>query len=253
MNKNKNINMLEKIQSNIETFGHHIHLVFGGPSPRFAYTIGVSQELRVEIIFAGASYYSTEDVNQIVNFIVAKIKTEKSWHKLNFEINSLGSFSVHAVDASWSKMMMLGAYDFYKTENIQSLQIVPDKKHWTIDIPDLTKPWSCFSQPLWKWLGESWKFSVPDHSTTITNLAALKGELITEAMRWEEDQWELFAGAGPDVKKEDIREVSLGTLLAIDSSLTPITELDIGQGLWRDPDELKWNTWEIGSNQPSNE
>ncbi len=144
--------------------------------------------------------------------------------------------------------MLLGAFDFYKVDNIPSLQIVPDKKHWTIDIPDLAQPWTEFSQPLWKWLNKSWDYSIPKHSTAVTNLAALRGELITEAMRWEEDQWELFAGAGPDVKKEDMREVSLGTLLASDNSLAPITKVDIGQGLWRDPDELRWNLWETGSN-----
>ena len=45
-------------------------------------------------------------------------------------------------------------------------------------------------------------------------LQPFAGAETTEAARWEEGYWEIFAGAGPDVPKDEIRDVSIGTLLA---------------------------------------
>ena len=76
----------------------------------------------------------------------------------------------------------------------------------------------------------------------MTNLEALKGAAVTEAMRWEVDQWELFSGAGPDVKKEDTRVVPLSTLVLYDSTLDLVMKLEEGKGLWRNED-MMWNKW----------
>lgn len=74
--------------------------------------------------------------------------------------------------------------------------------------------------------------------------AALRGAPITEAARWEPDQWELFAGPGPDVRKEDVRAIPLGTLIGVDPSLDEVVRMDVGRALWRDVDDLKkWQIW----------
>jgi hypothetical protein len=91
---------------------------------------------------------------------------------------------------------------------------------------------------------ESWTYPVRKDSTAITDLAALRGERITEACRWEEDEWELFAGAGPDVGKDETRVVALGMLLAVDPSLDPVVGLTIGTGMWRDDELSEWHAWE---------
>ena len=70
----------------------------------------------------------------------------------------------------------------------------------------------------------------------------MRGGRITEAVRWEETEWELFAGAGPDVVEKDVRIVPLGVLLGVDPTLEEATYLDIGKGLWRDSDS-EWVTW----------
>ena len=235
--------MLEMIRSNIAKYGHHIYLVLGGPSPRFAYTIGVSPKMGAELIFAGASFYLTEDVKRIINEIVEQLRENNAWHQLSIEVDGLGVFSLRKADASWANTLMLGALDFYNASEIPALQIVPDQAHWTIDIPNLTQSWNAISEPVWQWLYEPWRYSVSELSVAVTNLDALRGEPITEATRWEERQWELFAGAGPDVLREDIREVPLGTLLAGDQSLQVITSLGVGQGLWRDSSQLEWHSW----------
>lgn len=235
--------MLDKIRSNIANNGHHIYLVLGGASPRFSYTIGVRESYGHELILAGASYYLDDEVKRIINGIAAELRVPNSWESINFTINPLGKFSLRAVDPTWMKMMMLGALDYYNVADIPALQIVPDKEHWTVDIPDLSKPWSATLEPVWQWLAQQWKYPVPESSIAITNLDALRGQSVTEVMRWESDQWEMFSGSGPDVPKNDVREVSLGTLLGADQTLFPVANLAIGKGLWRDPEDLKWHPW----------
>ena len=49
---------LEVIRENIACSGHHTYVVSaGGQTPRFAYTIGVSESIGVELILAGAIFY----------------------------------------------------------------------------------------------------------------------------------------------------------------------------------------------------
>jgi hypothetical protein len=61
-------------------------------------------------------------------------------------------------------------------------------------------------------------------------------------MRWEEDEWELFSGPGPDIPKDELRVVPLGTLIASDSSLDRIVKLSVGTGLRREG-MSEWHPW----------
>jgi len=45
--------MIELINKNVEKFGHHITVVGSGAEPRYAYTVGVTQKLGFELLFAG--------------------------------------------------------------------------------------------------------------------------------------------------------------------------------------------------------
>jgi hypothetical protein len=72
----------------------------------------------------------------------------------------------------------------------------------------------------------------------------MMGEPITELTRWEDNEWEMFAGEGPEVEKDDMRVVSLGTILGIDKTLMPAIDLPIGEGLWRTDGDAEWNNWE---------
>ncbi len=235
---------LDLIRSNIEQRGHHIYLVAGeGPLPRFAYSIGISERVGSELVFAGALFYSAEEVACIINSIASSLDKHTNWDKKNIRIESLGSFSLRPVDSSWVNALMLGAIDFYGNQCISALQIVPDTDHWTIDIPNMTQPLNSIAEPVWRWLLESWDFSILSSSVATTNLSALRGVPITEAARWEEDQWELFAGAGPDVLPADIRVTPIGTLLAVDKSLGSVIDLQVGQACWRESLELEWHPW----------
>jgi len=236
---------LDRIRQNIAEHGHHVYVVSGGGDPRYAYTIGLSESLGTELILAGACFYLLDDIPKIINSIATKLTPQVDWTKVKFDVESFGVFSLRKVHMSWATTLMLGALDFYQVREIPALQIVPDEAHWTIDVPDMTAPWSAITAPVWRGLHEPWAYPVPANSVAVTNLGALRGERVTEAVRWEEDEWELFAGAGPDVPKEERRVVPLGVLLAADESLVPVVSLSIGSGLWRDA-VSEWHPWRAG-------
>jgi hypothetical protein len=157
-------------------------------------------------------------------------------------VDGVGSFQVGRVHHSWAKELLLGAFDFYGRDDVAALQLVPEAEAWTIDVPDLSAPWSGASEPVWRWLKEPWGLDVSPMSTAVTNLAALRGEPISQAARWEETDWEIFAGAGPDVLNEDMRVVPLATLLGFDPSLEPVTQLEVGSAIRREPPG-PWEPW----------
>jgi hypothetical protein len=231
---------LEQIQQNINRDGHHIYVVSGPPTPRFAYTIGLSPTVGFELILAGAISYMLNDVITIINGVARELKVNARQRQVRLEG---GSFMLRSADRTWTSLLLLGAFDFYQSKEIPVLQIVPDQTHWTSDIPPMNNLFCSETSQGWQHLREPWNHPVPEDSMATTNLAALRGERITEATRWESDYWELFAGDGPAVRQEDTRVVPLETLLAADKSLTPILRLSIGKGLWRD-ETSAWHPWD---------
>jgi hypothetical protein len=234
---------LDLIQSNIVKYGYHVTIVNSTIEPRYIYTIGLSNSIGFELIFAGGIYYLKEDALKIIDEIVKVLRVKSNTNSEKINLNSLGKFSLSNVEPSWSKLMMLGVFDYYETDHIKAKQIVPDKSHYTLDIPNLSNIFDASSEPVWQWLVHKWNYSVPEDSTVVSNINALLGDTITEVTRWENDEWEMFAGAGPDVQEDEMRIVSLGTILGIDKTLTPAINLDLGKGLWRESLESSWNKW----------
>lgn len=235
---------INKISSNIALSGYHVTVVTGGELPRFAYTIGCKDTIGGEFAFAGGEYYSQAQIGEIIRAIVSFAAKQLDWQSLSAPVGSLGSFSVIKADASWSKRLLLGAFDYYNQVAIPVWQIVPDRAHRTLDIPDMSKVFDVASQPVWQWLERKWDYPIPGDSMALTNLPVLFGEKATEVMRWEKDDWEIFSGAGPDVPKADRRMVPLGVLIGLDKALERAVYLPIGKGLWRDTVALEWNDWE---------
>lgn len=234
---------LTEIESNIEVFGHHISIVTGGSEPRYAYTIGLTKIHNIELILAGCAYYLKDDIYAIINRIIEQINSSEDLENM-FSINSLGNFKLQKVHSSWSKITLLGAIDYFNLNTLNAYQILPDENHYTLDIPDMSKEWNSDLESAWKWLKDDWKYEIPSNITVVTNLDALKGQPITEVMRWESEEWEMFAGAGPDVEQGQIRVVPIGLLFSIDNTLQTALNLDIGKGMWRKDKGSEWNDWQ---------
>ena len=234
---------IELIKENIERDGYHVYFISGGSVPRYAYTIGARAKFGGELIFAGGAFYSNKEVLGMIDLLYRMpIHTPLDSGRIVF---AEGGRDVHAqpVHHTWSDEMILGAFDFHSDDSVSALQIMPDERHKTLDVPNMSLPWSADREPVWKWLREPWLFPVPEKSVVFTNLDALNGQRVTEVMRWETEEWEMFAGYGPDVEKKDARAVPLGTLLGIDSSLNEAVGLEVGKGLWREDSELRWHKW----------
>lgn len=232
-----------EIDRNIKLYGYHITIVTGGPCPRFSYTIGLKDKLGYELIFAGGENFSINEVKTIIQSLYTLILEDFSTNNTRIYKTALGEFAVANADSTWSNLLVLGVFDFYQTKQIKICQIIPEQHSRTLDVPDLVKKYDAHNEPIWKWLTVDWPYTVPYKSVAITNIVCLYGQKATEVTRWEDNEWEIFAGAGPDIGKENIRIVPLATLLGIDNSLEPALELDISDGIWRDATELVWHKW----------
>jgi hypothetical protein len=232
------------IEANIKQFGFHITVVNSDTIPRYAYTIGLTDSLGFELILAGGIHFLKDDLFKIFNTIADGLKGAVKQNSTEIMIDSLGLFTLSIADKSWCHLLMLGVFDYYDVSIVKGLQIIPDSNHFTLDTPLMNQDFDVVADPIWRWLKNDWEYNVPKSSKVVTNLNALSGHTITEVMRWDEDEWEMFAGAGPDVQKEDMRVVPLGTMLGIDRTLLPVINLDIGKGLWRDSIDSEWNNWE---------
>ena len=234
---------LKRIRDNIAGHGLHIYFILNSTTPRFSYSIGLYEKHGVELMMPGGFYFSSGEVGKIFNGIAAVADGDGLRLGQVFNIDGLGTFELGAVDPSWSRAMMLGAHDYYGRDSIDALQIKPDEAHRTLDVPDLARPWSPATEPVWQWLHEPWTFPVPPDSEAFTNLAALRGERVTHAVRAEENEWNLFAGPPGDLPKEEVRIVPVGTLVAADPSLEAVLSLPVGGGLRRGRGESEWEPW----------
>ena len=232
---------LRKIDRNIEQFGQHVYLVKQHILPRYAYTIGLSRVIECELLFAGGVYYMADDVFSIVNMASEKLRSTPSAKSIS--LGRFGEFSVQRVDVTWSRRLMLGAIDYFNSESVPALQLLPAAEAATLDIPDCTIPLDESSEPVWQWLLAGWQYPIPETSVAITDLYALKGAPVVEAVRWEVDQWEMFSGPGDEFDSEEVRIVPLATMLGIDQSLVAVTQLEVGDGLIRSRDETDWHAW----------
>lgn len=236
-------NFLATIRTNIERCGHHVTIVAGGPSPRFGYTIGASDGKGPEYIFAGGSYFSSQQVKEALDAAIATgARPEDEPHVV--KLRNGERFSLRAVDKSWTHLLALGALDYFGVDEIQLLQLLPTRPRMTVDVPDLGRPFAPDTEPAWRWRTEAWSYPIPKRSVAGTHLAVLQGVGATEVTRWEEDEWEIFAGSGEAVEESAFRRVPLGVLLAADPSLEPIVNLQVGDGLHRESPSDPWVAWE---------
>lgn len=235
------MNFLDKIHSNIQKLGIHITSVKQGVLPRFTYSIGLKEKLGYELIFAGGYYFNYEEIIEIIKSISSSKLIE--FDNSEISIAKYGKFNFLEVDYTWSSELCLGVYDYYNDEEVLVKQIIPQTDFMTFDIPNLSKSKFIVNQPIWNWVEENWEYNVSKESIVITNLKALRGEPITEIMRWETNEWEMFAGSGEEELKSNIRILPLASVLAFDKTLLESINLKVGKGMWRDSYESDWNDW----------
>lgn len=234
-----NKDFLDIIKENIDVNGYHMTLVNGGQHPDFFYSIGLKERLGFELVLAGGAF-SIKESESIFDYVYKQLQSNQPVES-SFSFSEKNVFYLGKVDSSWCKQLMLGVYDYYKVDEIIAYQIIPVDR--TLDVPEMSEV-IVSNDPIWKWLFIDWTVKAPSNAYVITDFDALKGKTITELTRWEERVWEMFSGPGPNVLEENTRIVPLGTVLGIDTTLDPIVNLGIGEGLWRDNKDSEWQIWE---------
>ncbi|TMO31197.1 MULTISPECIES: hypothetical protein [Pseudoalteromonas] len=235
------LNTLDDIKRIINANGFFVYTISGGSSPRFLYTIGLYEKVRFELLFAGGAYFSAEEAREVITVASECLEANPTASSFTME-NISGQFKLQKAELSWSKKLPLGALDYYGINEVDLIQVIPPEHFTTIDVPNCALSIDNCHNRVWKWFNFGYPNHLPKNCSAVTNLDALKGAAVTEVMRWEVDQWELFSGAGPDVKKEDVRVVPLSTLVLYDPTLDPVMKLKEGKGLWRNED-MMWNNW----------
>jgi hypothetical protein len=208
--------------------------------PRFAYTVGLSESGNAEIVLPGAAFLTVEEVKRAIDAGVAAARQGGLVSGAGVDVAGLGSFRLGAVDSSWTAEMLLGAVDFYGSDVVTAVQLVPESEQRTIDVPDMSRPWDADREPVWRWLVDPWSLPFSPASNAATDPDALLGRPITEAARWEDEYWEMFSGG--TVAAEDARIVPLATLVGFDPSLEPAGRLEVGRAIRRMP-HGDWESW----------
>jgi hypothetical protein len=239
-------NALLEIKKRIADYGFHRYIVKQSITPRYSYTIGLSESIGFELILGGAMFYEENQIlESIFNRIIEKIKKDDKIR--NIYLDELGSFELKEVDYSWSSLLMLGAYDYYKKNEIKSFQIFPiDTDKYTLDTPDMSQPWNK-DNVVWKYLDEkiTWEYSIPENSIAITDLDTLRGGRLTEYFRYDNTEWEIFSSNGELIPKEFIRIVPISVLINIDPSILDFLCEPVGKGKFRDSSDLENDNWYI--------
>jgi hypothetical protein len=235
------------MRSNIERHGCHIYNVMGGESPRYAYTVGLRERFGMEVVLAGLVTMPVSTAARLLNTLTGLLQQQRP-EEISVTVEGFGKFTLLQTDPSWNDRLLLGCYDYYQTDKVRAWQLVPvDEETRTIDVPDMTRPFSPEHHAVWRWLDGGWPHAIPATVQVVTNLDALLGYAVSELMRWEELEWEMFSGPGPDVPEDQMHVVPLATLLAFDSSLSPALEIPVGSGLFREFEEDvpgRWQPWE---------
>jgi hypothetical protein len=194
-------------------------------------------------VFSGGYYYLKDDLFTIFNKFVESFSSNRKIKEVNMSIKHLGEFSLREIGSTWSHLMLLGVFDYYKTNEVKAFQIIPSLESYTIDIPDMREASNPESDPIWKWLKKEWDYPVPITSDAVTDIDALFGKPILEITRWEENEWEMFSTNVPDVDKEKCRVVPIGVLLGHDISLEIAFNLKVEKGAYRSNKTEIWQNW----------
>lgn len=240
--------MFKIIRRNIINHGHHITSVMSGESPGFLYTIGLKERVGGELVVAGLATLGLSFAGQLANEISALLREGREPREIRHDTGPTGCFVLKSAHPSWIRRLMLGVRDFYQTEEVIAWQIVAAQEQRPIDTPDMSQPFDAEREPVWRWLDGGWPHELEASSPVVTDLAALRGQPVSQLVRWEADEWEMLAEPGSDLPLDDLRVVSMATLVGYDPSLAAALKIPVGTGLFRNTDKAgspgPWFPWE---------
>lgn len=231
--------LLKAIEAGIRQNGYHIVMVNGGQNPHFAYTVGLYNKFGFELVLAG-EFISTKDYESKFHTIHAGLTSGADANSV-FKCERSGEMKLLEIHSSWSERMIMGVYDYHNLDSVRAMQILQSGEA-LLDVPAMSGPFNVHNA-IWKWLSVLWDKNTPHGAYVITNVQFLRGETVTEIMRFEDGYWEMFVGSTSEISDADVRVLPLGAMIGIDCSLEKAIELNVGDGLWRVNKDDCWHDW----------
>jgi hypothetical protein len=230
----------------IERDGYVLYWVFGGPTPSWYYTVGLGAEGAVpELVVAGTTVLLRDDLQIALGDLADRVRSSGTRLETGgaVEAGALGTVGLRSVHPTWSAHLLLGAADHHRGRAFDALQLVPTVTF--VDTPDLSQTYDADREPAWRWLTEPWPFSLPTEALAITDLGALHGDPVTVVNHHRDDAeapWEFYSGTKTPAEAA-MRLVPVGTLVAIDPTLSDALELEPGTWAERESETAPWEAY----------
>ena len=218
-----------------------VQLVQGGLVPRYVYA-PPHGERTPGVLLAGAATFDADGARRIVAAGASALdEGRERWGTAALDLGAgeVVHVTLAPTHPSWVERLVPAS------RRGDYVQVTPID-HVTVDVVPMDQPYDADTAGAWRWLSEPWEFAVPSTSTVATNLAALRGEPVTEVSRWEHDYLEAFAGSGPDTPRDEVRFVGFPLLVGADPSLATAAGLDVGESIRRPDASAAWALWPAG-------
>lgn len=234
---------IRRIRRNIRKFGFHLYLITGRQSPRYAYTIGLTEHGLPELILAGCATLEPEELSNtmmaLVREFIRRGHTDESLKAPE------GDFIPTRIHYSWANSLLAGLTDYYGVETSKrALQLWPLSPNIrTIDTPDMTEPLP--ASRIWNLDDQPWPYPIPQDSFALVDLSVALGSPVTQCTRSDISTWQMWAEDSFALTADDVRLMSLGILLSSDPSLAFITDLRVGECVSRRNPEGEWREGQV--------
>ena len=237
-------NWPQQVRNDISQHGYHFIHVFGGGVPDYYYTIGNSESIGVELCVAGASFYSSDELLEVIKIATQEIRSFPFGTQLQMSFSLpevTGQMSLGVTHRSWLREIGLKAVEWYKPKKITMLQILPPADVRFIDHPDLSKEFDPEAQSAWRWISQPWKQPWSIDSQAQVDIAVLRGSVVKEVIRWSDTSYAMVSKEYDSIESEDLREIPVSIVFAHDDSIgSCLKGLEVGHGMCRQSKEDEW-------------
>lgn len=238
-----------KITDAIRRTGLFAVTVVAGPTPRWQYTIGLTQAGLPEVVVAGSAAYRDATLDALLRSVGSGLLAgayAPDARGLRVEGVDVDLMPVHV---SWAQRLLVVAATYHERPAVDAVQAVPSGG-W-IDIPRTSVPLDLSIERPWRWLDDEWPYACSSRTRVFTDLDVLRGSPIVEVIHEREpgglNSWTMRAHAAAAGAEQEGRVVPIGTVLAIDPTVALTLDLKPGEFAVRDGPQADWQAWELPS------
>lgn len=231
-----------ELQSHIDEDGFGRVFADLGTHPRYFYTIGLYRHLGYELILAGCYGWTKDEALEVLWQLGHQLlrRSRRCAARISDRVKTeLGTVRLVPCHRSWTAPMLSGAAQYWSLRHVPAKQVVPLGPAATIELPDMHEPLDPSTSRCWAPLLE------PSHACShcgkraVVDVAVLRTGGVARVMHYEDRSWFMF-GEAPTTTVEDLRELPLEALFALDPTLEALLDLPVGEEALRDGVGNSW-------------